>query len=114
VRSATNAAAEDATNLAQVVARPEIFTALTEGYLATARSFLRRAEIAELAFAGRLITFEIGLRFLTDFIEGDVYFKTKRPGHNLDRARNQFALVRSLELQQDSFQRTVDRLAAQP
>jgi hypothetical protein len=114
VRSATNAAAEDATDLAQVVARPEIFTALAEGYLATARSFLCPAEIAELAFSGRLITFEIGLRFLTDFIEGDVYFKTQRPGHNLDRARNQFALVRSLEGQQDAFQRIVDRIAAQP
>ena len=113
VRSATNAAPEDGTDLAQVIARPEIFTALAEGYLATARSFLSSAEIAELAFSGRLITFEIGLRFLTDFIEGDVYFKTKRPGHNLDRARNQFALVRSLEAQQDAFQRTVDRIAAQ-
>lgn len=112
VRSATNAASEDGTDLAQVVARPEIFTALAEGYLATARSFLVPAEIAELAFSGRLITFEIGLRFLTDFLEGDVYFKTKRPGHNLDRARNQFALVRSLEAQQDAFQRTVDRIAA--
>ena len=114
VRSATNAAPEDGTDLAQAVARPEIFTALAEGYLSTARNFLLPAEIAELVFSGRLITFEIGLRFLTDFIEGDVYFKTKRPGHNLDRARNQFALVRSLEAQQDAFRRTVDRIAAQP
>jgi len=114
VRSATNAAPEDGTDLAQVTARPEIFTALAEGYLSTARDFLCPAEIAELAFSGRLITFEIGLRFLTDFLEGDVYFKTKRPGHNLDRARNQFALVRSLEAQQDAFQRRVDHLAAHP
>jgi Ser/Thr protein kinase RdoA (MazF antagonist) len=92
VRSATNAAPEDGTDLARAVARPEIFTALAEGYLSTARDFLLPAELAELAFSGRLITFEIGLRFLTDFLEGDVYFKTKRPGHNLDRARNQFSL----------------------
>ena len=49
--------------------------------------------------SGAVITFEIGLRFLTDFLAGGVYFKTKRPGHNLDRAANQFALVRSLEAQ---------------
>lgn len=114
VRSATNAAPEDGTDLARAVARPEIFTALAEGYLSTARDFLLPAELAELAFSGRLITFEIGLRFLTDFLEGDVYFKTKRPAHNLDRARNQFSLVRSLEAQQDAFQRTVDRIAAHP
>lgn len=114
VRSATNAAPEDGTDLARAVARPETFTALAEGYLSTARDFLLPAELAELAFSGRLITFEIGLRFLTDFLEGDVYFKTKRPGHNLDRARNQFSLVRSLEAQQDAFQRTVDRIAAHP
>ena len=49
--------------------------------------------------AGKLITFEIGLRFLTDWLEGDTYFKTKRPTHNLDRTRTQFRLVESIEAQ---------------
>ncbi len=111
VRSATNAAAEDERDLAKVHARLPIFEALAEGYLSTARSFLNDAEIAHLAFAGRLITFEIGIRFLTDFLEGDVYFKVHRPGHNLDRARNQFALLRSLESQREKMAAIVQKYA---
>lgn len=109
VRSATNAAAEDERDLERVHARLPIFEALVEGYLAAARSFLTPAELDHLAFSGRLITLEIGMRFLTDFLEGDVYFKTKRPGHNLDRARNQFALVRSLEAQQAAMELIVKK-----
>src|SRR4030042_5365544 len=74
-----------------------MFRALADGYLEEARDFLTTRELDLLAFSGRLITFTIGLRFLTDFLEGDVYFRVHRPGHNLDRARTQFALVRSME-----------------
>ncbi|HYD84408.1 MAG TPA: mucin desulfatase, partial [Opitutus sp.] len=111
VRSATNSAAEDECDLARVHSRLSIFEALVDGYLSSARTFLNEAEIAHLALSGRLITFEIGIRFLTDFLDGDVYFKTKRPGHNLDRARNQFALVRSMEAQQAEMETIVRRLA---
>lgn len=111
VRSATNAAAEDERDLSQVQARLPIFEALVEGYLAAARPFLNQAEVAHLAVSGAVITFEIGLRFLTDFLAGDVYFKTKRPGHNLDRAANQFALVRSLEAQRTVMEAIVRRHA---
>ncbi len=111
VRSATNSAAEDERDLSRVQARLPVFEALVEGYLAAARPFLNEAEIAHLVFSGRLITFEVGLRFLTDFLEGDVYFKTKRPGHNLDRARNQFALVRSLEAQANEMEAIVRKHA---
>jgi aminoglycoside phosphotransferase (APT) family kinase protein len=113
VRSAVNAAAEDERDLARVEARLPFFEALVEGYVAAARSFLVPAESAHLAFSGRLITFEIGMRFLTDFLEGDVYFKTKRPGHNLDRARNQFALLRSLEAQRATMERIEKKHASQ-
>jgi aminoglycoside phosphotransferase (APT) family kinase protein len=112
VRSAVNAAAEDERDLARVEARLPFFEALVEGYVAATRSFLVPAESAHLAFSGRLITFEIGMRFLTDFIEGDVYFKTKRPGHNLERARNQFALLRSLEAQRATMERIVKKHAS--
>ena len=54
-----------------------------------------------MPFAGKLITLEIGVRFLTDYLEGDVYFKTHREGHNLDRCRTQFKLVESIEAQFD-------------
>lgn len=97
VRTATNAAAEDETDLSKVACRLEIFDALAEGYLASAGSFLLPAEQKELELGGRLMTFENGVRFLTDYLQGDTYYKIHRPDHNLDRARCQFALVRSME-----------------
>ncbi|HEY8960904.1 MAG TPA: mucin desulfatase, partial [Luteolibacter sp.] len=54
-----------------------------------------------------LLTFEVGIRFLTDFLEGDIYFKTHRPGQNLDRCRTQLALVASIEAQEDAMNRFV-------
>lgn len=114
VRSATNAAAEDEPDLSKVTMRMPIYEALVSGYLASAGQFLNDAERAHLAFSGKLITFEIGLRFLTDFLDGDVYFKTHRPGHNLDRALNQFALVRSIEAQESAMIRAAERIAHAP
>ncbi len=111
VRSAGNTAAEDETDLRRVSMRLPVFEALVEGYLSTARTFLNDVEIAHLAFSARLVTFEIGLRFLTDFLEKDIYFKVRRPRHNLDRCRCQFALLRSMEAQADEMSRVVDRLA---
>lgn len=107
VRSATNAGAEDETDLTKVVARPEIFEALVQGFLAGAGTSLNEVERAHLVTAGQVITYEIGLRFLTDHLNGDIYFKIKRPNHNLDRARNQFALLRSLRDQTPAFERIV-------
>ncbi|HEY9153585.1 MAG TPA: mucin desulfatase, partial [Opitutaceae bacterium] len=68
------------------------------------------AERAHLVIAGRLMTYEVGIRFLTDFLQGDIYFKTKRPGHNLDRARNQFALLRRMEECASVMEDTVRRV----
>ena len=101
VRTATSPAAEDERDLTQVTMRMTIFEALVRGYLAAARSFLTPTERQFLAFSGKLITFEIGLRFLTDYLSGDTYFKTHRAEHNLDRCRTQFQLVRSIEEQED-------------
>lgn len=112
VRTATNSAVEDETNLARVTMRLPVFAALTEGYLASARHFLNATELAHLVPSARLLTFEVGLRFLTDFLLGDVYFKTKRPGHNLDRCRCQFALMRNMEAQTGEMERIVRRLGA--
>ena len=99
VRTSTSPAAEDETQLAKVEMRMPMFEALVEGYLSAASGFLTENERRLLAFSGKLITLEIGLRFLTDWLEGDVYFKVKKSGHNLDRCRTQFALVRSIERQ---------------
>lgn len=99
VRSATNSAAEDETDIAKITSRMEIFKALAEGYISTASAFLNSRERSELVFAGKLLSFECGIRFLTDYLQGDVYFKIKKPAHNRDRCRNQFALVASIEAQ---------------
>jgi hypothetical protein len=87
-----------------------MFKKLAQGYLSTAGKFLTRAEKDLIAFSGKLITFEIGIRFLTDFLSGDTYFRTHRPGHNLDRCRTQFKLVDSIERQEAAMQKFVDGL----
>jgi hypothetical protein len=104
VRTSTSPAAEDETDLSKVGMRMPMYQALVEGYLATAAGFLTPAERELLPFGGKLMTLEVGLRFLTDWLEGDVYFKVKRPGHNLDRCRTQFRLVESIEAQFPAMQ----------
>jgi len=106
VRTATAAALEDERDLTKVFSRPEMFAALARGYLSEAK-FLNAAEREELVFSGRLITFVIGIRFLTDHLLGDVYFKIHRPNHNLDRCRTQFKMVASLEAQTDAMEKIV-------
>ena len=96
VRTAAPTTREDDTDLAKLDLCLDRFEALVRGYLSTA-TFLNAAERANLAFAGSLLTLECGIRFLTDYLQGDVYFKIKRPGHNLDRCRNQFAYVAAQE-----------------
>ena len=103
VRTATSPAAEDETDLSKVHVHFELFEALLRGYLDAASGFLTPLEKELLPFSGKLITLEIGVRFLTDYLQGDVYFKTKRPEHNLDRCRNQFQRVRSIESQFDQM-----------
>ncbi|MEO5714366.1 MAG: aminoglycoside phosphotransferase family protein [Luteolibacter sp.] len=97
VRTATPTTREDDVDLGKLDIRLERFEALVRGYLGSARSFLNEAEIANLAFSGKLLTLECGTRFLTDYLLGDVYFKTKHSTHNLDRCRNQFAFVAAIE-----------------
>ena len=107
VRTCTSPAAEDEKDLSKVTLRLPFFQALVEGYLGAAKSFLTPSEREFLPFAGKLITFEIGIRFLADYLAGDTYFKTHRPGHNLDRCRTQFALVASIEAQEEALKKIV-------
>ncbi len=97
IRTSVSPTPEDEPDLDRIEARFEYFEALLRGYLSSAGAFLTPEERRHLPFSGVLITLEIGARFLTDHIEGDVYFKIHRPGHNLDRARAQFRLVERLE-----------------
>lgn len=105
VRTATCRAAEDERDLSRVRLELPFYEALVRGYLETAGEFLIGEERRLLAFAGKLITFEVGLRFLTDFLDGDQYFKVHRRGHNLDRCRTQFRLVESIEQQEEAMNR---------
>jgi hypothetical protein len=102
VRTATSPAAEDEKDVSKVQMRMFMFEALVQGYLSSA-SFLTPLEKELLPFSGKLLTMECGIRFLTDYISGDVYFKIHRPEHNLDRCRTQMALVESIESQMDAM-----------
>jgi hypothetical protein len=109
VRTATSPVAEDETDVAKVRLQMPMFEALVKGYLSSAHAFLTDAEKENLVFSGKLIALETGIRFLTDYLEGDVYFKTSHSRHNLDRCRTQLALVRSIEKQESEMKKMVDR-----
>ncbi len=111
VRTTTSPAEEDEQDLSKVTMQFPLFESLVRGYLATAGGFLTETEKKFLAFSGKLITFEIGIRFLTDHLNGDTYFKIHREGHNLDRCRTQFKLVESIEMQEEKMNRLVESIA---
>ena len=97
VRFTAATSSEDETDLSKVGTDLELYRALVRGYLDGAGQFLTPLEIELMPFAARLVTFTIGLRFLTDFLAGDVYFRTGHLRHNLDRARVQFRMVEFME-----------------
>ncbi len=109
VRTATSPAAEDEKDVSLVTCRMFMFEALVRGYLDSARSFITPLEKSLLPFSGKLLTMECGIRFLTDYLSGDVYFKIKRPEHNLDRCRTQMALVESIESLLPEMQKMVEQ-----
>jgi aminoglycoside phosphotransferase (APT) family kinase protein len=110
VRSTTSPAKEDERDLSKVTMQFPMFEALARGYLSSTGDFLTPAEKSFLTFSGKLITFEIGVRFLTDFLEGDTYYKVHREGHNLDRCRTQFTLVGSIELQEEAMNKLIETI----
>ena len=99
IRSYANTGDEDDRDLSRVGLSLEMFRAYTEGYLSQRAKQLTDSEIDHLAFSARYITFEQVLRFLMDYIDGDTYYKTKYPEHNLVRTRAQYKLLQSMEEQ---------------
>ena len=97
LRFGTNAGDEDDRDLDRVYCDMELFEQFTAGYLEVLGSKLTPREIELMPMAGQIITLECGMRFLTDYLNGDTYFRTHRPDHNLDRARAQFKLVQDME-----------------
>ena len=111
VRTGTSPAAEDELDLSKVGMRFEMFEALLRGFLSSAGKFLNPREKELLPFSGKLITLEIGIRFLTDYLAGDVYFKIHREKHNLDRCRTQIKLAQSIQSQLPQMQKLLDSLS---
>lgn len=111
MRTATNTAAEDEKDLSKVEMNIAIFEAYAKGFLEETKAFLVPAEIDHLALSAKLMPFIIGLRFLTDYLDGDNYFKIHRPEHNIDRARAQFKLLQSMERQFSDMKRIVSACA---
>lgn len=111
IRFGASSAAEDETDLSKVFMRMDLFESYAEGYLSEVRDVLTDTEIENLAFSAILITFECGMRFLGDYIDGDRYFHIDRPNHNLDRARTQLKLVWDMERKLPEMNRIISRIS---
>lgn len=111
IRFGANTAAEDETDLSKVTLSLELFEAYTRGFLSECGGRLTRTEVETLALGAKLMTLECGVRFLTDYLNGDPYFHISRPTHNLDRTRTQMKLVQDMEAKWDTMQRIVRRYA---
>lgn len=103
IRFGANTAEEDEKELNKVSLDLDYFEAYAKGFLSQAGDSLNKCEIEHLAFSAKMMTFECGMRFLTDYLNGDVYFKTAYPEHNLVRAKNQFKLVSDMENKMDKM-----------
>lgn len=112
IRFGASTAAEDEQDLSKVHFSMELFRAYTRGYLGAAGDSLTTTEIAYLPFSTKLMTLECGMRFLTDYLEGDGYFRISYPEHNLVRCRTQFALVAEMEAQMPQMQAETAAIAA--
>jgi hypothetical protein len=97
IRSGCNTGAEDEKDLAKVAFDFALFETYADGYIGEVGGIMTEKERELTGFAPLLMTFECGMRFLTDYLDGDNYFKIKYPGHNLDRARTQYKLVADME-----------------
>ena len=111
IRFGASTAAEDERELARVGLNLELYQSFAESFVAACGG-LTEAERCSLPWGARLMTLECGLRFLTDYLNGDVYFSVAYPEHNLDRARNQFRLVEDMEKKWDRMRRIAEGAAA--
>lgn len=109
IRFGANHAAEDEKDLSKVWLDLNLFENYVRGYLESTGESLTTTEIEYLPFSAKLLTFECGMRFLTDYLDGDTYFHTNYPDHNLDRCRTQFALVADMEKKMDEMKAIVSK-----
>ena len=110
IRFGASSAAEDETDLSKVFVKTDMFEAFANGFAEGIGSGISNDELDAFPDAAKIITFETGMRFLTDYIDGDNYFRIAYPEHNLDRARNQFKLVSDMESKENEFCAIINKL----
>lgn len=111
IRFGASTAAEDELELDKVSCSMELFELYTKGYIEGCNGKLTKREIQLMPMGAKVMTFECGMRFLMDYLQGDVYFKIHRERHNLDRSRTQFKLVADMEEKWETMQRIVEKYA---
>lgn len=111
IRFGASTAAEDETDLGKVEMSLELFGTYARGFLEACGSALSPLEKATLPLGAKLMTLECGVRFLTDYLSGDTYFRIHRPNHNIDRCRTQFKLVSDMEKKQNEMRAVIEKLS---
>ena len=111
IRFGATTALEDEKDLSKVNFDISLYELYVKGFIEGAKGGLTEGELELLPIGAMMMTFECGTRFLTDYLNGDIYFKTSREGHNLDRARNQFKLVSDMEARLDEMRAIVKKYA---
>ena len=109
LRMGGSTAAEDETDLEKVWFNVDAFESFAKGYLSEMKTALTKTEMKLLPLSVKLLTYECGVRFLTDYLNGDTYFKIHREHHNLDRARNQFKLVADIANKEEKLAEIIER-----
>ncbi len=110
IRFGASSAPEDETDLSKVYVKIEMFEAFAKGFSEGIGTDISEDELDAFPDAAKIITFETGMRFLTDYIDGDNYFRIAYPEHNLDRARNQLKLVADMETKEAEFRKIIEDL----
>ena len=111
IRFGASSAKEDETDLSLVTVDLSLYELYVKGYIEAVGSSLTEGEINNLTNGAIMMTLECGMRFLTDYLSGDTYFRISRPKHNLERARNQFKLVREMEAHKEEMEAIVAKIA---
>jgi hypothetical protein len=110
IRTAASTAEEDETDLSKISINLNIFEAFAKGFLEETTSFLNEKEIQLLPHSAKFMTFIMGLRFLTDYLDGDVYYKVNHPEHNIERCRSQFKLVKEIGEKENQMADIIQKL----
>ena len=110
VRTSTWPGAEDEKNPSKVYVSLDLFKALVKGWFESVESIMKPIEISNLPLAGKLITYNMGIRFLADYLKGDQYYNIQYKEQNLDRAKVQFAIIKSIDKKWDEMEKIIKQL----